>query len=69
MLLIETCAVLNPVCQVCLWDVRRCQQMRVLQGHKGAVFAVDLNDDADLVYSGAGDRVRIEVMNDHKYSC
>lgn len=33
--------------------------MRVLEGHKGVVFAVEMNDVTDIVYSGAGDNVSI----------
>lgn len=40
-----------------MWDVRKCQHVRSLEGHKGVVFTVDLSHDAKLIYSGAGDRV------------
>ena len=37
-----------------MWDVRNSKQVRALEGHKGAV---DINDTAETVYSGAGDNV------------
>ena len=40
-----------------MWDVRNCKQVRALEGHKGVVFAVDINDTTETVYSGAGDNV------------
>lgn len=35
--------------------------MRVLKGHKGAVFAVQLDDAAERVFSGSRDNVSVDI--------
>ncbi len=46
-----------------MWDVRRCEVVKVLEGHKGAVFAVEMDDATERVFSGSRDNVSIPIIN------
>ena len=50
-----------PMPQVCVWDVRRCEVVKVLEGHKGAVFAVEMDDATETVFSGSRDNVSVFI--------
>ena len=43
--------------QAVLWSVRHCRYQRQLLGHKGAVFAADLDSKAALCCTASGDKV------------
>ena len=44
--------------QAILWSIRHCRYQRQLLGHKGAVFAADLDSRAALCCTASGDKVR-----------
>ncbi|KAL5459873.1 hypothetical protein EMCRGX_G033260 [Ephydatia muelleri] len=39
-----------------VWDVRHCSVLRVLEGHTGAVFSVDLDESSELAFTASGDK-------------
>ena len=43
--------------QAILWNVRHCRFHCQLLGHKGAVFAADLNQEATVALTASGDKV------------
>ena len=49
--------------QVCVWNVRHCRLVHTLEGHKMAVFAVEMDDSARRVFSGSRDYVRQHIPN------
>eukprot|EP00731_Ephydatia_muelleri_P030553 Em0022g67a len=47
----------HPTCsQAIVWDVRHCSVLRVLEGHTGAVFSVDLDESSELAFTASGDK-------------
>ena len=50
---------LLPPLQAILWNIRHCRFQRQLLGHKGAVFAADLDSRAALSCTASGDKVRV----------
>jgi len=42
-----------------VWDISRCLLLFSLEGHKDAVFAVDMDDNDSLILTGSADRVNI----------
>ena len=40
-----------------IWDIRHCSLVRRLRGHRGVVFAVDLDHTSTQAFTGSGDRV------------
>ena len=45
-----------------MWDVRHCSVQRVLEGHNGAVFSVDLDENSELAFTASGDKVKGEGL-------
>ena len=43
--------------QAVIWDIRHCSLVRRLEGHQGAVFAVDLDNPARVAFTASGDKV------------
>ena len=47
--------------QAIVWNVRHCRFKHQLLGHKGRVFAADLNADASIAYTASGDKVGMYI--------
>ena len=47
----------HPLLQAVVWDIRHCALVRRLEGHRGAVFAVDLDSLARIAFTASGDKV------------
>lgn len=43
--------------QAILWNIRHCSYLRKLRGHKGVIFAVDLDEGAKVAFTASGDKV------------
>ena len=48
--------------QAKVWDINRCKLIQTLAGHTAAIFAVDLNEDGQLVVTGSADKVDTGVI-------
>lgn len=42
-----------------MWDVRKFQLLKTLTGHRGVIFAVEMDDSTEMLYSGARDNVSL----------
>lgn len=40
-----------------MWDVSKSQLLLTLKGHNGAVFSVDMDEQANIVLTGSADKV------------
>ena len=47
----------HPLLQAVVWDIRHCALVWRLEGHRGAVFAVDLDSLARIAFTASGDKV------------
>ena len=45
-----------------VWNIRHCSPTHLLEGHTGAVFAVELDGSAQLAYTGSGDKVTPSLL-------